>query len=448
MNQMMSQDKVGIDNNDLNLVQQSTLSENDIVTTGRGIQPSWHYSTNSQSQSTDSNSTASSLAERLGFQFPQQNQFNNDTNSLVINQRSNDLINAAASNPMTSSLAARLGFTVMNDNVQFPQQNLYNNDSNSLPINQTNDEVIEQAAATNSSASSLAGRLGFGLIDGQITAPQLRQSEAPQSSNNLFSIGGEVRQNMNYVTYPSLNENEEIVTGSILNSSKSRGFDITKRRERNRVHAKKSRYRKKFFLESLQEEVKQLQIENTKLRMIVKEKIPNKSDSIIRECCKPNPLFTSEFVDGVGKNMKDLNHYDYKIVQTFRLSQRNFIFTDPKLEDNPIVFASEGFYTLTGYTQEEVIGKNCRFLQGPRTSKQSVDIIRVALETGTDVNVCVLNYKKDQTPFWNQLYISALRDTNDQIVNYVGLLCEVKPEDGAMVEEMVNSAMPLKPRES
>ena len=118
--------------------------------------------------------------------------------------------------------------------------------------------------------------------------------------------------------------------------------------------------------------------------------------------------------------------------------------TNPNEPDNPICFASQGFYDLTGYTPKETIGRNCRFLQGEGTSKEATNIIKVAIESGNDVNVCLLNYKKDGTPFWNQLFIGVLRDWNNNIVNCIGVLCEVKPEDGnSVIEDMVNFVMPL-----
>ena len=57
----------------------------------------------------------------------------------------------------------------------------------------------------------------------------------------------------------------------------------------------------------------------------------------------------------------------------------NFVLSDPRQPDNPIVYVSEGFYQLTGYSAEEVLGKNCRFLQGPETDRQTVMEIRDAI---------------------------------------------------------------------
>ena len=71
--------------------------------------------------------------------------------------------------------------------------------------------------------------------------------------------------------------------------------------------------------------------------------------------------------------------------------------------DNPIVFVSQGFLELTGYKMDDVLGRNCRFLQGPGTDQRTVDVIRKGISAGDDVAVCLLNYKADGTPFWNQV---------------------------------------------
>lgn len=199
------------------------------------------------------------------------------------------------------------------------------------------------------------------------------------------------------------------------------------RRQRNREHAKRSRVRKKFMLESLQGEVRELQRENQRLRMLVQEHVPEQAVKIISECCSTSPLFSDEDPNSAKKSTttqqqrkpESLVGADYRLMQSLAMGQQCFVLSDPKLPDNPIVFASPGFYKLTGYTSKEVLGRNCRFLQGPGTNQKHVDLIRKAIETGSDATVCLLNYKADGTPFWNQFFIGALRDSDNCIVNYV-----------------------------
>lgn len=198
---------------------------------------------------------------------------------------------------------------------------------------------------------------------------------------------------------------------------------IAERRQRNREHAKRSRVRKKFMLESLQEEVSSLQLENKRLRTLVQDNIPEHAQKIISDCCCTSTLFADvEEKNPSKKNDKSptsLVGSDFQLMESLSSGQQNFVLSDPRLPDNPIVFATPGFYKLTGYTQEQVLGRNCRFLQGPGTDPKTVEIIRKAVATGSDCTVCILNYKADGTPFWNQFFVAALRDSDNCIVNYV-----------------------------
>ena len=123
--------------------------------------------------------------------------------------------------------------------------------------------------------------------------------------------------------------------------------------------------------------------------------------------------------------VKTLMEPDYRLMSALSGSQQNFAISDPSLPDNPIVYVSQGFLDLTGYTLDQVLGRNCRFLQGPGTDQAAVDVIRRGVREGTDTSVCLLNYKADGTPFWNQFFVAALRDAENNVVNFVGVQCEV-----------------------
>ncbi len=99
--------------------------------------------------------------------------------------------------------------------------------------------------------------------------------------------------------------------------------------------------------------------------------------------------------------------------------------TDPNLPDNPIIFGNPGFWAMTGYGPEEVLGRNCRFLQGPGTDPAARDAIRAAISTSRVFQGEVLNYRKDGTPFWNELTISPVYDQNGALINFVGLQSDV-----------------------
>lgn len=84
--------------------------------------------------------------------------------------------------------------------------------------------------------------------------------------------------------------------------------------------------------------------------------------------------------------------------------------TDPRQPDNPVVFANGAFLDLTGYRRDQVIGRNCRFPQGPQTDPRTVDEVRKALKEQRAVAVDILNYKADGSPFWNALFIGPIFD--------------------------------------
>ena len=98
-----------------------------------------------------------------------------------------------------------------------------------------------------------------------------------------------------------------------------------------------------------------------------------------------------------------------------RATRMPMVITNPRLPDNPIVFCNEAFQDLSGYGREEVVGRNCRFLQGPDTDPEVIGRIRAAVGHGTDIAIDVLNYRKNGSTFWNALYLSPVRDDAGEI---------------------------------
>jgi PAS domain S-box-containing protein len=101
------------------------------------------------------------------------------------------------------------------------------------------------------------------------------------------------------------------------------------------------------------------------------------------------------------------------------------VLTDPALPDHPIVWANDAFLELTGYRRDEVVGHNCRFLQGPLTDNGSVDRVRLAIEGEEHFHEALLNYRKDGTTFWNALTVSPVFDSDGRLVNFVAAQSDI-----------------------
>jgi PAS domain S-box-containing protein len=102
----------------------------------------------------------------------------------------------------------------------------------------------------------------------------------------------------------------------------------------------------------------------------------------------------------------------------FKATRMPMIITDPKQQDNPIIFCNAAFERLTGYGNAELIGQNCRLLQGPDTNPAAVAQMRSAIEAQQDMAVDVLNYRKDGGSFWNAVFISPVRNDRGEVTYF------------------------------
>ncbi|GMI64555.1 phototropin 2, NON PHOTOTROPIC HYPOCOTYL 1-LIKE [Hibiscus trionum] len=117
--------------------------------------------------------------------------------------------------------------------------------------------------------------------------------------------------------------------------------------------------------------------------------------------------------------------------------QQTFVVSDATKPDCPIMYASSGFFTTTGYSTKEVIGRNCRFLQGPDTDQNEVAKIRDAVKNGKSYCGRLLNYKKDGTPFWNLLTVTPIKDDQGKTIKFIGMQVEVSKYTEGIVEKAV-----------
>lgn len=104
---------------------------------------------------------------------------------------------------------------------------------------------------------------------------------------------------------------------------------------------------------------------------------------------------------------------------------------DAGLPDNPLIYANAGFERLTGYPVSEVLGRNCRFLQGPETDPEAAAALRAAIRDQRAVTVQLLNYRKDGTPFWNRLSITPVLDASGAVTHFIGVQSDVTVEKQA-----------------
>jgi len=104
------------------------------------------------------------------------------------------------------------------------------------------------------------------------------------------------------------------------------------------------------------------------------------------------------------------------------------VVTDPGREDNPIVYANDTFLELTGYGREEVLGRNCRFLQSEGTAEAPVREMRRAIDAGQSARVDHRNYRPDGEPFWNRVSIAPVRDESGAVTSFVGSQWDVTGE--------------------
>ncbi|MEI6145300.1 MAG: PAS domain-containing protein [Methylococcales bacterium] len=107
---------------------------------------------------------------------------------------------------------------------------------------------------------------------------------------------------------------------------------------------------------------------------------------------------------------------------------------DPDMEDSPIVYANKAFERLTGYGQEDIIGFNCRFMQGEDREQDARKIISEAMKNSESVEVTLRNYKKDGTLFHNRLKITPLFDKKHRVIYYLGVQFDITQQVDASNE--------------
>ncbi|NLR97151.1 PAS domain-containing protein [Rhizobium sp. P38BS-XIX] len=121
-----------------------------------------------------------------------------------------------------------------------------------------------------------------------------------------------------------------------------------------------------------------------------------------------------------------------------RTTRMPMLITDPHQRDNPIIFVNDAFLRLTGYSRDEVMGNNCRLLQGLGTNRDDVTRIRNAIARREPIELDLLNYRKDGSTFWNRLLISPVFDEAGELRHFFASQFDVSPDRNRVTELQVS----------
>ena len=137
----------------------------------------------------------------------------------------------------------------------------------------------------------------------------------------------------------------------------------------------------------------------------------------------------------------DVGHKTDIFFAAVKTTRMPMIVTDPNQPDNPIVFCNEAFTFMTGYGEEEILGSNCRFLQGPETDREVVSQLRTAIATREEVAVEILNYRKNGSTFWNALFVSPVYGEGGKLLYFFGSQLDISRRREA--EEALHEAQKM-----
>jgi PAS domain S-box-containing protein len=152
--------------------------------------------------------------------------------------------------------------------------------------------------------------------------------------------------------------------------------------------------------------------------------------------------------DGVRKSTGALNDSDLEEIsldlkdRALAVAAEGITIADIRLPDEPLIYVNEGFERLTLYSASEIIGRNCRFLQGSETDRSVVAELREAIQARRECSVEILNYRKDGVPFWNRLSLTPVRNSEGQTTHYIGVQSDITKRREAEIKlRLVNEKL-------
>ncbi len=188
---------------------------------------------------------------------------------------------------------------------------------------------------------------------------------------------------------------------------------------------------KKLRLESERQKIVLQNLKTAIQSLPIQEEIMSPSKELEEE----DLISISNFLAMQIQKRKDAENKLKLYERAINSSSNGIIITDPNLPDNPMIFCNPAFLQMTGYDEVDVIGKNCRFLQGDDLNQSELMILRNAIKEKKSCSVTLRNFKKDGTLFWNELKISPIFNNEGNITHYIGIQSDIT--------ERINTAIKL-----
>lgn len=142
----------------------------------------------------------------------------------------------------------------------------------------------------------------------------------------------------------------------------------------------------------------------------------------------PFKIYNEEYIMALITDITDRKDLEANILlksEALESANNGIVITDVLKEDGPIIYANSAFKRLTGYAEDEILNRNCRFLQQDDRDQESINKIREAVNKGESCHALLRNYKKDGSLFWNDLYITPLHNKNGTVTNFIGIINDV-----------------------
>lgn len=329
------------------------------------------------------------------------------------------------------------------------------------PVPSTNDSAkppsSSMSSATGAGHHSIASTSsGEGTNNSNVNSTPMNMSDFPFFNGNFDSLlvgggGGGTAAGDNESESVTFDGDDASVVSPTSKKRKADSESSTApgevRKLKNRINAKKARLKKKNFIATLEESVRELKEENMKFRKFIASRSgrdPNDVLKIDAESASASKSSSSKARDNEEEHnsdesrsnssgtktslscMSDLMEncvapMDMFFLKSLQDHKQSFVLTNPNLVDDPIIFCSEDFCELTGYQKHEILGRNCRFLQGPQSDRNILRDMKTNIQEGKPVVTCIKNYKKNGLPFWNYLSISPIKDAVGNTIMRVGV---------------------------